>query len=448
MGRLWGRVIVSLVTGLISFLTFSPQIFIIWPWYGREITVELLTLLLPFNVLIFMLFWNYYLCITVDPGRVPDSWQPEGEIIEVKKVTGGPRYCRTCKKYKPPRSHHCRVCNRCILRMDHHCPWVNNCIGHFNYGHFIRFLFYVDLACFYHLFMVTRRVFDCMGKRRWDEPSGLELVFIVLNYALCIPVVLAVGAFSLYHIYSMLGNTTTIEGWEKDKAATLLRRGKIQEVKFPYNLGARRNITSVLGDNPLLWCCPTVTPGTGLKYQLSIGDDIDVQASWPPRDPALKEQEDKPFILPDSPWTYENGSTNPNLRPSSGARLRSNVAGKQQKTRPVYAGPPYQIDPENEEEERGLASHSRSSSQDSDFVYTEEGYRQGVQVRRGSEGYEVRPVDREELLQRFLHDQNEDVDMYQRYVPEPSSDDYSDEEEDNAGEQADGVRAAELSSGI
>jgi palmitoyltransferase len=103
---------------------------------------------------------------------------------------------------------------------------------------------------------------------------------------------------SLYHFYNLLGNSTTIEGWEKDKVATLVRRGKISEVsvyssrhppsplltddhfplcaflqiKFPYNLGLRRNITSILGDNPLMWCCPTVTPGTGLKYQLANGD--------------------------------------------------------------------------------------------------------------------------------------------------------------------------------
>ena len=104
---------------------------------------------------------------------------------------------------------HCR-----LILSDHHCPWVNNCIGHFNYGHFIRFLFYVDLACSYHLAMVTRRVFDTMGKRYWvksishvsiemcklipsfkDEPSGVELVFIILNYVACVPVILSVGAF-------------------------------------------------------------------------------------------------------------------------------------------------------------------------------------------------------------------------------------------------------------
>jgi len=81
--------------------------------------------------------------------------------------------------------------------------------------------------------------------------SSTELIFIILNYVACVPVLLAVGAFrcvssclcilfvihdasSLYHFNGLLGNTTTIEGWEKDKAATMIRYGRIQDVKFPY----------------------------------------------------------------------------------------------------------------------------------------------------------------------------------------------------------------------
>jgi palmitoyltransferase len=154
------------------------------------------------------------------------------------------------------------------------------------------------------------------------EPSGLELLFIVLNYATCVPVILTVGAFrfvpisfllliitcifSLYHFYCLTSNSTTIEGWEKDKVATLVRRGQIQEVSsiisgillaiFDWycrsnfhmyvhiswdrrdlieslqNLGLKRNITAALGKNPLLWCCPTTPPGDGLTYELADGN--------------------------------------------------------------------------------------------------------------------------------------------------------------------------------
>jgi palmitoyltransferase len=34
---------------LIAFLVYVPQIFIVWPWYGREISTDLLKLLVPFK---------------------------------------------------------------------------------------------------------------------------------------------------------------------------------------------------------------------------------------------------------------------------------------------------------------------------------------------------------------------------------------------------------------
>lgn len=114
------------------------------------------------------------------------------------------------------------------------------------------------------------------------EPSG-QLFFTCVELSLRNPT-------SIYHFSGLLGNSTTIEGWEKDKVATMVRRGKIREIKFPYvcpslalhyhssqysfpqNLGRRKNVESILGTRPLLWCWPTVTPGTGLKYGLSDGD--------------------------------------------------------------------------------------------------------------------------------------------------------------------------------
>ncbi len=85
-----GRLVVNLTVLLICFISYSSQIFIIWPWYGRVLSVELITLLVPFksvsnsiiykpslnmtSLLVGMLFWNYFLCVYTDPGGVPDDW--------------------------------------------------------------------------------------------------------------------------------------------------------------------------------------------------------------------------------------------------------------------------------------------------------------------------------------------------------------------------------------
>lgn len=143
-------------------------------------------------------------------AQAPNVSADEG--YEVKRLSGKPRYCRMCDAYKPPRSHHCRQCKRCVLRMDHHCPWLACCVGHYNYGHFLRFLFFVDVACSYHAFMITRRSIDAMNAKYWvrlsprsiaglllntpqDGPTSVEFIFIVLNYVTCIPVLISVGLF-------------------------------------------------------------------------------------------------------------------------------------------------------------------------------------------------------------------------------------------------------------
>lgn len=41
--------------------------------------------------------------------------------------------------------------------------------------------------------------------------------------------------------------------------------------------------------------------------------------------------------------------------------------------------------------------------------------------RRGSEGYEVRPVSREQMLRQYLESVGENYDRYIRYIPEPES---------------------------
>jgi hypothetical protein len=59
---------------LISFLVYTLQIFILYPAHGRVISMELLRLLVPFNVLTGLIWWNFYKCATTDPGGVPKGW--------------------------------------------------------------------------------------------------------------------------------------------------------------------------------------------------------------------------------------------------------------------------------------------------------------------------------------------------------------------------------------
>ena len=52
-------------------------------------------------------------------------------------------------------------------------------------------------------------------------------------------------------------------------------------------------------------------------------------------------------------------------------------------------------------------------------------------VRRGSEGYEVRPMDREEILARYVASRGVEAGRYKRYVPEPPSEPETESEDDD-----------------
>lgn len=188
-----GWVFITGVSLLIATIAYSSQLFILLPameWWSPTAA----KLLIPFNLLVLMVYYNYYLACTTDPGRVPSGWVSTIDstiVYYIMRLIGpsflqeppystfqnddstrwqrqelpatdtgmtGPRYCKQCKHYKPPRAHHCRYCRRCVLKMDHHCPWIANCVGYDNYGHFVRFVLYVDIACGYALGLLGWRV--------------------------------------------------------------------------------------------------------------------------------------------------------------------------------------------------------------------------------------------------------------------------------------------------
>lgn len=68
-----GKVFVVGVLLLISFIAYSSQLVLFLPAYGWW-TSESAILLLPLNALVAMVFYNYYLAVTTDPGKIPTGW--------------------------------------------------------------------------------------------------------------------------------------------------------------------------------------------------------------------------------------------------------------------------------------------------------------------------------------------------------------------------------------
>jgi palmitoyltransferase ZDHHC6 len=143
------------------------------------------------------------------------------------------------------------------------------------------------------------------------------------------------------------------------------------------------------------------------------------QQAWPPSDPVERERE---WSQPASPWTYNNDGPNPGLMPSN-SDTAQHLRSRKHVSASISAVPPYHPDYEP-------AQHEYDDGDDGErFAEYEMGRRAAAHVRCGSEGYEVRPIDREQLLAEFIAGRGQEAGHYQRYVPEPPSEPESGGEE-------------------
>ncbi|KAL5033036.1 hypothetical protein BDV3_000058 [Batrachochytrium dendrobatidis] len=328
-----GWLFVAFTTALITFVPVTTYVFIFERWFAYHQERNIFVWLAPFYISVLFIYINYYLGCSTDPGRVLRDYDPTNGLnaktcstgeeqvkpkstVKTRKQTSKgstkpqplqpnlpkPRWCRSCLCFKPPRSHHCSYCNRCILRMDHHCPWLNNCIGHNNIPHFIRFLCSVTMASLSCLVLLGLRVWDLIkyqnslsklystgGSFRsnvvvfYTPPADdKEIIFMLVNLVILFALLFSVGILSIWQLFYVAYNVTTIESMENGKIDELMRRGKIPNTYvYPYTLSVFRNFQAVFGQRWYLWWMPASAPGNGLVFPVNENGTLGL---WPPRE--------------------------------------------------------------------------------------------------------------------------------------------------------------------
>ncbi|KAI7156926.1 hypothetical protein KC349_g5969 [Hortaea werneckii] len=91
-------------------------------------------------------FWNRLLPV----GRSRALYELEDfytKDVFVCDDQGMPKWCSTCKIYRPDRARHCREIDRCVRRMDHFCPWMGGLVSETSNKFFIQFNAYTVLYC-------------------------------------------------------------------------------------------------------------------------------------------------------------------------------------------------------------------------------------------------------------------------------------------------------------
>jgi len=157
--------------------------------------------------------------------------------------------------------------------------------------------------------------------------------------------------------------------------------------------------------------------------------------AWLPQD-SISESSSEPSdpLKDSSPWTYENESLNPTLAPSNSQIRASNTRRRRTTKNAIFAAPSLPHHPDYQEQDES-EQYSGTSEGSVDEQYLQKSGQ--LRVRRGSEGYEVRPAAREEMLRQYLENLGEKPGRYLRYIPQVEDEDESnledleDEDDDN-----------------
>ncbi|KAI1898934.1 hypothetical protein AGOR_G00077500 [Albula goreensis] len=289
---------------------------VLWSYYAYVFELCLFTLtntlekvayLLVFHVCFVMFCWTYWKSIFTPPTPPCKKFQlsytdkeryeleerPEVQkqiLMDIAKrlpvftraASGAIRFCDRCQVIKPDRCHHCSVCETCVLKMDHHCPWVNNCVGFSNYKFFLLFLVYSMLYCVYIAATVFQYFIKFWVGELMNGPAKFHVLFLMF-----VALMFFVSLMFLfgYHCWLVSKNRSTLEAF----SAPVFQGGPDRN---GFNVGFRRNLQQVFGEEKRLWFIPVFT---------SLGDGH----FFPMRS---RNESRNPLLASEEQWEEEGGS--------------------------------------------------------------------------------------------------------------------------------------------
>lgn len=147
---------------------------------------------------------------------------------------------------------------------------------------------------------------------------------------------------------------------------------------------------------------------------------------WPPQTPSSSSANSVDYRTTSaSPWVFKSEGLNPSLVPSNTAIRQSTASARRRQRDIAHTNSSISpVPPDYGDVDRPHYGEETDSS-DGEAVANGKAH-----VRQGSEGYEVRSQDREEMLRRYLEELGEKPGRYKRYIPQPDDDGEEDTEDD------------------
>ncbi|CAI5454150.1 unnamed protein product [Caenorhabditis angaria] len=185
----------------------------------------------------------------------------------------GSKFCFTCNREAPQRSHHCPLCKMCVLRKDHHCFVTGACVGLGNQRYFMVFLFWCTIGlavALPHLFFyLNTQVYYwypfgflyylgpiAIGRWVFGYASFVQAVFSTI-FSFAFAALVTAGGFFGMQVYYTVHGYTMYEYHHLTVRATFNGDGENIGERFRLVFGKNWALNFLI---PQPWNLPVLTP--------------------------------------------------------------------------------------------------------------------------------------------------------------------------------------------